>query len=210
MSPLIYHGYVVKRCVWRREKAQKQYQHYAQRSQREGANRDYHLYNCFDGAKIQKSADYQPPTLLFSTEIRTFALQVGSDTSARRPQDCPMKATKQIFVFATAMLAALFASCGEDRSGEQPFAPTVATVSATTEGRTALLEGEVIASPNSTLLECGFVYGNDTLKRTISLEAQNHFYALSDTLAPGDYYATAFARNYMGVSYGDTLTFRIP
>lgn len=121
-----------------------------------------------------------------------------------------MKATKQIFVFATAMLATLFASCGEDRSGEQPFAPTVATVSATTEGRTALLEGEVIASPNSTLLECGFVYGNDTLQRTISLEAQNHFYALSDTLAPGNYYATAFARNYMGVSYGDTLTFRIP
>ncbi|MCH5179458.1 MAG: hypothetical protein J1F13_07240 [Prevotellaceae bacterium] len=107
-------------------------------------------------------------------------------------------------------MALLLVSCGEDRSGEQPFAPTVESVSVTTNGPIATLEGKVTASPNSTLLECGFIYGNDTLTLTISLEPQNHFYAQTDSLEAGQYYAVAFGRNYMGTSYGDTLTFQIP
>lgn len=121
-----------------------------------------------------------------------------------------MKAKKLIEIFLLSAIAPLLASCGEDRSGEQPFAPTVESISAVVDGCTATLEGAVTASPNSTLLGCGFVYGNDTLTITLTLEAQTHFYALADSLASGSYYAVAFARNGIGTSYGDTLTFLIP
>ena len=71
---------------------------------------------------------------------------------------------------------------GEDRSGEQPFAPTVETVSAVADGPTARMEGLITASPNSTLLDCGFRYGNDTLVLSAVAELQDRFFAKTDTL----------------------------
>ena len=58
------------------------------------------------------------------------------------------------FSFFTFLLVA----CGEDRSGEQPFAPTVESLSVVVEADSALLSGHVSASPNSTLLELSLIH----------------------------------------------------
>lgn len=106
----------------------------------------------------------------------------------------------------------LCASCGEDRSGEQPFAPTVGNVSVTVDGDSARLTGQVTASPNSTLTECGFVYGNDTLRAELKADAPAELFSVvADSLERGAYYAVAYARNGVGRSYApDTLLFLIP
>lgn len=107
------------------------------------------------------------------------------------------------------LFAALFTACGEDRSSEQPFPPTV--VSETTYqqvGDSVLLRGRVAASPNSSLRECGFTYGNDTLKlKAVSRDTAFAFSAFTDSLGVGSYYAVAYARNGMGEAAGDTIRF---
>lgn len=108
-------------------------------------------------------------------------------------------------------LAGCLLSCGEDRSGEQPFPPTVESFGVTIVGDSALLHGVVTSSPNSSLRECGFSYGNDTLQAsTLATEPSEDFIAVSDSLGAGVYYAVAFARNGMGTSYGDTIYFTKP
>ena len=121
-----------------------------------------------------------------------------------------------LFCVAAIAFAALAGSCaGEDRSGEQPFAPTVETVSVTphniegTDSAVATMEGLVTASPNSDLLACGFNYGNDTLSLSAEAELQVHFFAQTDTLAAGTYFAVAYAKNGIGTTYADTLWFTI-
>lgn len=105
----------------------------------------------------------------------------------------------------------LLAACGEDRSGEQPFAPTVVSAGCTVQGDSALLSGTVTASPNSSLTECGFTYGNDTLRATTKApQAAENFTAATDSLGAGDYYAVAYAKNGVGTGYGDTIRFTIP
>lgn len=109
------------------------------------------------------------------------------------------------------ILLLLSVGCGDDRSGEQPFAPTVVSRSATVAGDSVLLAGEVTASPNSTLLSCGYVYGNDTLAVTLEADtATTSFEVIADSLEAGAYYAVAFAKNGVGTSYGDTLHFTMP
>ena len=105
----------------------------------------------------------------------------------------------------------LLTSCfGEDRSDEQPFAPTVETVAANIDGPVANLEGIVTSSPNSTLTACGFHYGNDTLTLSAAADVQLHFFAATDTLLPGHYFAVAFAQNGIGTtSAADTIWFEI-
>ncbi len=105
----------------------------------------------------------------------------------------------------------LLASCsGEDRSGEQPFAPTVETIGAEVVADSARLSGHVLSSPNSPLTICGFKYGNDTLRVTINAPAPTTtFTAYTDSLGAGDYFYVAFATNGIGTSYGDTLHFTI-
>ncbi len=104
----------------------------------------------------------------------------------------------------------LYTACGDDRSGEQPFAPTVKSVSAVADGDSALLTGFVTSSPNSTLKKCGFVYGNDTLRKEKASEtAGETFGVMTDSLGAGDYYAVAYAQNGVGKGYGDTLRFTI-
>ena len=99
-------------------------------------------------------------------------------------------------------LAGCLLSCGEDRSGEQPFPPTVESFGVTIVGT---------SSPNSSLRECGFSYGNDTLQAsTLATEPSEDFIAVTDSLGAGVYYAVAFARNGMGTSYGDTIYFTKP
>lgn len=108
------------------------------------------------------------------------------------------------------VLLCLLGACGEDRSGEQPFAPTVESLSATADGDSAWLSGRVTSSVNSSLLECGFAYGNDTLRAQVSAAAPTtDFTVATDSLGAGTYYAVAFARNGMGTAYGDTLHFTI-
>lgn len=122
-----------------------------------------------------------------------------------------MKHIIHLPILAALATTALLASCGEDRSGEQPFAPTVQSVSATVDGPTATLTGEVTASPNSTLRECGFAYGNDTLRATCkAAEPGATFSATTDTLEAGTYFAVAYATNGVGTSHGDTIRFTIP
>lgn len=105
----------------------------------------------------------------------------------------------------------LFSACnGVDRSGEQPFAPTVETLAAEAAGDGVLLNGRVTDSPNSDVLECGFLYGNDTLRVKLkSEEVSLLFSAYADSLQNGNYYAVAYARNGVGTSYGDTVRFQI-
>lgn len=106
----------------------------------------------------------------------------------------------------------LLAACGaEDRSGEQPFAPTVENVAACVDGNSCLLSGKVTASPNSSLRRCGFLYGNDTLRVEAVAELPVfQFTVATRQLQPGRYFAVAFAENGVGKSYApDTLLFDI-
>ena len=109
-----------------------------------------------------------------------------------------------------AIAASAAAACGEDRSGEQPFAPTVQSVGVEVKQHTAVLTGAVLASPNSSLKECGFAYGNDTLRLNVVADsARYEFEARTDSLRPGNYFAVAYAKNGVGTSFGDTVRFSI-
>jgi len=114
-------------------------------------------------------------------------------------------------LLALFFLPVLTACFGEDRSDEEPFAPTVATTAANAAGDSCVVEGEIISSPNSSIRGRGFYYGNDTLKiQVVSYDTLTwHFTETLDSLKSGIYYVYAFATNGMGTSYGDTLTFRI-
>ena len=109
-----------------------------------------------------------------------------------------------------AIAAGAAAACGEDRSGEQPFAPTVQSVGVEVKQHTAVLTGAVLASPNSSLKECGFAYGNDTLRaKCTAAEPAATFTAATDSLGAGHYYAVPYASNGVGTTYADTLYFDI-
>jgi len=118
---------------------------------------------------------------------------------------------KNLFpLFLLLLFLSLIVSCGEDRSGEQPFAPTVLTFSAQVQADSAKLVGCVTASPNSSLRECGFAYGNDTLRSSrAASEPTDTFSVFTDSLGEGTYFAVAYARNGVGTSYGDTICFVI-
>ncbi|HIU89863.1 MAG TPA: hypothetical protein IAC71_06400 [Candidatus Caccomonas pullistercoris] len=103
-------------------------------------------------------------------------------------------------------VAALTACNPEDRSGEQPFAPTVKTIAAERVGDSCRMEGQVVLSPNSRVTQRGFRYGNDTLQvDTLSADTTDRFAATTRRLGPGRYYVVAYASNGMGLSLGDTL-----
>lgn len=115
-----------------------------------------------------------------------------------------------VFLSIVFIMLPLVSSCGEDRSGEQPFAPEVQTVGYEVDADSVFLAGKVLSSPNSTLLQCGFAYGNDTLRlQTEAAVPAEEFRAATRPLLPGTYFAVAFARNGVGTSYGDTLYFTI-
>ena len=73
-------------------------------------------------------------------------------------------------LWAAAALTATAACSGEDRAGEQPLEPTVATRSYTVTADSVVLRGEVLTSHNSRIRECGFFYGNDTLRVTLKAD----------------------------------------
>ena len=119
-----------------------------------------------------------------------------------------MKSPVTIFSLLAGMLC--LASCGEDRSAEQPFAPTVQTLGYEFDADSVQLFGKVLASPNSTLRQCGFTYGNDTLRlKTVAEAPAEDFKAATRPLEPGVYFAAAFAQNGVGTTYGDTIYFEI-
>lgn len=120
----------------------------------------------------------------------------------------------RLFVLNLLIVALLFAftACsGEDRSGEQPFAPTVKTVSAENNGNSCTMTGVVTASPNSSLTECGFKYGYNMNNKTVKAnEPSFNFSAIVDSLDTARYYVVAYAANGIGTSYGDTIWIQIP
>lgn len=98
-----------------------------------------------------------------------------------------------------------------DRSGEEPFAPTVRTVGCEVVADSFRLTGQVLLSPNSRVLERGFEYGNDTMKVTVeAYDSTDVFHGNTQTLEPGRYYFMAYARNGIGTSWGDTLYLDVP
>lgn len=104
-------------------------------------------------------------------------------------------------------------SCGEDRSGEQPFAPKVATREAVWLNGQAVLSGAVLSSPNSRLQVCGFIYGTQPHQLTHNIIAPDtafSFTATTPPLAAGKYYYAAYARNGIGTAHGDTLSLLVP
>lgn len=115
-------------------------------------------------------------------------------------------------ILAAGIMLAVAASCtGEDRSGEQPFKPTVRTLNVEVADQAVTVTGEIEASPNSSIRECGFEYWSDNLSavKVLSDDSTSIFHATADSLEPGAYSCTAFARNGMGTSRGDTLSFNI-
>ena len=115
------------------------------------------------------------------------------------------------FIWGIFLSLALAACNPEDRSGEQPFAPTVRTLSAVMEEGQCLLTGSVDASPNSRVLKKGFRCGNDTLRLDLLSEDEEDVFQVNvEGLLPGEYFAVAYAINGVGTSMGDTLLFNIP
>lgn len=118
----------------------------------------------------------------------------------------------RLLLFLPALWLTLLTACsGEDRSGEVPYAPQVRTLRATPLGNTCRLWGQVLSSPNSRLLGCGFVVIGDTLTRQIAASDTTwQFAAVADSLAAGHYRVVAYARNGIGTTTAtDTLTFTI-
>ena len=102
------------------------------------------------------------------------------------------------------------ACVGEDRSGEQPRAPEGITVEAEVHDSTCQLNGHVGLSHNSSLTQCGFYWGNDTLHNTFIVDTVTyHFQTSLDSLATGEYYAVAYAANGIGLTTSDTVYFTI-
>lgn len=98
-----------------------------------------------------------------------------------------------------------------DRSGEEPFAPTVRTVGCEAVADSFRLAGQVLLSPNSRVLERGFEYGNDTMKVTVeACDSTDVFHGYTCKLESGRYYFMAYARNGIGTSWGDTLYLDVP
>ena len=117
-------------------------------------------------------------------------------------------------LYAILLMAAgltLGACKGDDRSSEQPFKPTVENVNCEVIADSCRLTGRIVASPNSTLTGCGFIYGNDTLRReTVCDTVTMTFSAYTKQLQPGRYYAVSFASNRMGsASATDSMYFTI-
>ena len=103
------------------------------------------------------------------------------------------------------------AACSpDDRSDEQPFPPTVETLSSIVQGDAVTLQGHITASPNSSITRRGFRYGSDNLQNNVeSTDSTDVFAATIDSLEPGNYHVAAYATNGLGTSDGDTLTFVI-
>lgn len=113
-------------------------------------------------------------------------------------------------VAAVTGLSALTACNPVDRSGEQPFPPTLESVSATVEGNVCLMTGRILTSVNSDILKRGFNYGNDTLRIEVeSTDETDLFHATTRPLEPGRYFMVPFARNGVGITRSDTIYFRI-
>lgn len=119
-----------------------------------------------------------------------------------------MKVSSIISTVLCANCLVLCSCSGEDRSDEMPRIPVVSTVSATVNGNSCTMNGTVVESHNSSLRECGFFYG-ETGAASVKIKADTNkiFEVKADSLEAGDYYCVAYAKNGMGVSYGDTVEF---
>lgn len=115
-------------------------------------------------------------------------------------------------LLSAALFALMLCACsGEDRSGEEPFAPEVRMDSAVVDGDTLRLSAVVLSSPNSKLTACGFIVVGDTVRLTLEADTVDwRFKANTARPAPGNYGAVAQATNGMGTTTSDTLRFSVP
>lgn len=116
------------------------------------------------------------------------------------------------FLFCAMLGALLMGACsGEDRSGEEPFPPTVRMDTVFVEEDSLCLKGLVVSSPNSSVTACGFSLVGDTLNLTIEADTvAMRFEAHTACPAAGIYGAVAYATNGMGTTVSDTLYFEVP
>ena len=117
---------------------------------------------------------------------------------------------KYLFLFSLLLLPFLWNCSGEDRSGEQPFAPVLSSPEAIPMGDSCLLRGYVVSSPNSSLTACGFYYGNDSIKKELTCSNIDFtFEDVTDSLGAGRFYAVSYAQNGIGKTLSDTLWFEL-
>lgn len=129
-----------------------------------------------------------------------------------------------LFLPVILLFAAVLSSCGEDRSDEQPFAPTLSEVATErTDTGVITLYAQILSSKNSHLTACGFIWGDSVETHTLSLDSvpvistSPHvspsmsvgFSATIDSLTPGNYFVLAFATNGIGTTRTDTVFFSI-
>ena len=110
--------------------------------------------------------------------------------------------SSSVYIFPL-ILSCLSSCAGEDSSGERPLVPVVAD--------SCRMSGIVTESHNSSLRECGFVYGTaDTINVKVEADTVSYaFTVVADSLQDGEYYYAAYARNGIGTTYGDTLYFTV-
>ena len=117
---------------------------------------------------------------------------------------------KKLILFGILTTTLLTTACsGVDRSGERPTAPSGVSVIAVEMGDSCILKGHVEESHNSSLTKCGFYWGNDTIKNTITNEPGYDFIDVVKNEKAGRYYAVAYAVNYIGATTSDTVYFVI-
>lgn len=120
----------------------------------------------------------------------------------------PFKYNNVIVLLCLILLAIVSSCTGEDRSDEMPLAPKDVTISMQMLNDTSvILKGRVGDSHNNPLTKCGFIWGNS---KESHQETASTGFDFADTViivTPGNYYAIAFATNYIGTTNSDTLRF---
>ena len=109
------------------------------------------------------------------------------------------------------LIVSLMAACaGQDRTDEKPRAPQNVRIEAAVSGTTCILTGSVGESHNSSLLGCGFIWGNGTASHSLAVdEPDMTFQSQIDTLSLGTYFAIAYAANGIGRTESDTIYFTV-
>lgn len=77
--------------------------------------------------------------------------------------------------------------------------------------KSANINGTILKDGNSKIIECGFYWGTNEstpIKQLISSSIRNFSYTLSGLTPNTEYYYKAFAKNELGTSYGDILSFK--
>ncbi|HWQ49295.1 MAG TPA: stalk domain-containing protein [Methanosarcina sp.] len=116
-----------------------------------------------------------------------------------------------MLIMALALIPQL---CWPSSAAASITAPTVITNSASSiENNTAMLNGDIMASGDTSITEYGFYYGTTSscptqVKVGSSINADNFYdYKLTNLQAGTQYYFKSYARNSVGTDYGSVNSF---